>query len=251
MTEPGADPTHPPAPDDHTDTVSAPPTEAESVEDYYARIAAAAREDGRLPVAVEEMPGWDIYPYELEGLRLKPVRPPADEEPPRRGEQAADCHCALGFDDTDERVVWTNSRWRLTLSRDTGLPVMLMLTPVAHHDLPSLPGELAAEMGQLIVAISDAVEHVPTVGRVQLAKYGDGGAHLHLFFLGRPARMLQFRGSPLIDWEENLPRVPLEVLQANARVVAERMVVHVGGRAGALGRQSAGRRHHDVVPGSA
>jgi hypothetical protein len=29
------------------------------------------------------------------------------------------------------------------------------------------------------------------------------------------------------------------VLQANARVVAERMVVHVGGRAGALGRQEA------------
>jgi hypothetical protein len=47
--------------------------------------------------------------------------------------------------------------------------------------------------------------------------------------------MLQLRGSPLLDWEENLPRVPLEVLQANARVVAERMVVHVGGRAGSLG----------------
>ena len=87
-------------------------------------------------------------------------------------------------------------------------------------------------MGQLVVAVSDAVEHVPSVGRVQLAKYGDGGAHLHLFFLGRPARMLQFRGSPLIDWEENLPRVPLDVLQANARVVAERMVVHVGGAPG-------------------
>ena len=113
---------------------------------------------------------------------------------------------------------------------------MLTLMPVEHHDLPSLPGDLAAEMGQLIVAVSDAVEHVPSVGRVQLAKYGDGGAHLHLFFLGRPARMLQFRGSPLIDWEENLPRVPLDVLQANARVVAERMVVHLGGRPGGLGR---------------
>ena len=91
VTETGDDATPPPAPDDGTDLVSAPPTEAESVEDYYARIAAAAGEDGRLPVAVEEMPGWDIYPYELEGLRLKPVRPPADEEPARRGEQASDC----------------------------------------------------------------------------------------------------------------------------------------------------------------
>jgi hypothetical protein len=243
VTEPGdaappptSEPARAEAPPDHTDTVSAPPTEAESVEDYYARIAAAAGEDGRLPVAVEEMPGWDIYPYEIDGLRLKPVRPPADEEPPRRGERASDCHCAQGYDDTDDRIVWTNPRWRLTLARETGLPLMLMLGPVEHHDLPSLPGDLAAEMGQLVVAVSDAVEHVPSVGRVQLAKYGDGGAHLHLFFLGRPARMLQFRGSPLIDWEENLPRVPFEVLQANARVVAERMVVHVGGRAGALGR---------------
>ena len=236
VTETGDDATPPPAPDDETDLVSAPPSEAESVEDYYARIAEAADEDGRLPVAVEEMPGWDIYPYELDGLRLKPVRPPADEEPARRGEQASDCHCASGFDDADECLVWTNQRWRLTLSRDTGLPVMLTLMPVEHHDLPSLPGDLAAEMGQLIVAVSDAVEHVPSVGRVQLAKYGDGGAHLHLFFLGRPARMLQFRGSPLIDWEENLPRVPLHVLQANARVVAERMVVHLGGRPGGLGR---------------
>ncbi|CAN7262205.1 hypothetical protein LJR027_001071 [Terrabacter sp. LjRoot27] len=246
MTEPGADATVPPAtstpspaqetPPDRTDAVTAPPSAAESVEDYYARIAAAAGADGRLPVAVEEMPGWDIYPYEIEGLRLKPVQPPADEEPARRGEHAADCWCAGGFGDTDDRLVWSNARWRLTLSVDTGLPVMLMLMPLAHHDLPSLPGDLAAEMGQLVVAVSDAVEHVPSVGRAQLAKYGDGGAHLHLFFLGRPARMLQFRGSPLIDWEENLPRVPLDVLQANARVVAERMVVHVGGTPGGLGR---------------
>jgi hypothetical protein len=229
------------APPDRTDVVTAPPDAAESVEDYHARIAAAAGPDGRLPVAVEEMPGWDIYPYELDSLRLKPVQPPADEEPPRRGERAADCWCA-GADadaqtpDADERLVWSNPRWRLTLSTDTGLPVMLVLAPVEHHDLPSLPGDLAAEMGQLVVAVSDAVEHVPSVGRSQLARYGDGGAHLHLFFLGRPARMLQLRGSPLVDWEENLPRVPLEVLQTNARVVAERLVVHVGGRAGRLGR---------------
>ncbi|WP_330474405.1 hypothetical protein [Terrabacter sp. C0L_2] len=247
MTEPGTDapastpsatPREPAAtaPDDHTDVVTAPPAEAESVEAYYARIEAAAGEDGRLPVAVEEMPGWDIYPYEIEGLRLKPVQPPVDEEPARRGEQAADCWCAGGVPDADDRLVWSNARWRLTLTVDTGLPVMLVLTPLAHHDLPSLPGDLAAEMGQLVVAVSDAVEHVPSVGRVQLAKYGDGGAHLHLFFLGRPARLLQFRGSPLIDWEENLPRVPLDVLQANARVVAERMVVHVGGTPGTLGR---------------
>jgi hypothetical protein len=84
-------------------------------------------------------------------------------------------------------------------------------------------------MGTLIVAVSAAVEALPGVGRVQLAKYGDGGAHLHLFFFGRPARMLQLRGSPLLDWEENLPPVPLEVHRANAEAVAERLLATVGG----------------------
>ena len=210
--------------------------EPETVEDYYARIAAACDAEGRLPVAVEEMPGWDIYPYEIESLRLKPLHALAEQEPPRRGESAADCWCANGFGEDDGTRVWSNGRWSLGLSRHTGLPVMMHLSPLEHHDLPTLPADLAAEMGQLVVAVADAVEHVPSVGRVQLAKYGDGGAHLHLLFLGRPARVLQFRGSPLVDWEENLPRVPLEVLQANARVVAERLSVNVGGSAGSLGR---------------
>lgn len=210
-------------------------TEPESIEDYYARIIDATDGDGRLSVAVTEMPGWDIYPYEVESLRLKPIQPLADDEPARRGEQPEDCWCAGAPKDDDGTLVWSNERWRLSLATDTGLPIALTLQPLAHHDLPTVPSELAAEMGQLIVAVSDAIEHLPTVGRVQLAKWGDGGAHLHLFFMGRPTRILQFRGSPLIDWEENLPRVPLPVLQANARVVADRLMVNVGGRAGALG----------------
>lgn len=210
--------------------------EPETIEDYYARIVAATDDEGRLPVAVEEMPGWDIYPYELESLRLKPVQPLADAEPPRRGEQAGDCWCAGPPRPQDGTTVWSNDRWQLRLATETGLPVQFTLGPVEHHDLPTLPTDLAAEMGQLIVAITSAMEQVPSVGRAQLAKYGDGGAHLHLLFLGRPVRILQFRGSPLLDWEENLPRVPLEVLQANAALVAERLVVHLGGTAGVLGR---------------
>lgn len=206
----------------------------ETAHDYHARILAAADAQGRLPVAVTEMPGWDIYPYELDSLRLKPLQPLSDEEPARRGDDPATCFCATSGN-PDDPVVWSNERWTLTMGTDTGLPAFLMLLPVEHHDLPTLPAALAAEMGQLIVAIADALEQVPSVGRAQLAKYGDGGAHLHLFFLGRPALALQFRGSPLLDWEENLPRVPLGVLEANARVVADRLVVHVGGQAGDLG----------------
>jgi hypothetical protein len=206
----------------------------ESAEDYYARIAAATASDGRLPVAVEEMPGWDIFPFEVDSLRMKPLQPLADVEPSRGGEDRATCWCAdpdawpgSGADD----VVWADDRWRLK-ALESGLPVMLVLEPREHCDLTSVPDELAGEMGRLTVSLAAGVEGLPSVGRCHLAKYGDGGAHLHLFFLGRPARTPQLRGSPLLDWEENLPRVPREVALANAAHVVRALVDRRGGAPG-------------------
>jgi hypothetical protein len=202
----------------------------ETAEEFYARVRAATGPDGRLDVAVEEMPGWDIFPFEIDSLRLKPLEPLADAEPARGGEDPAECWCAREPDPAlAEGEVWSNERWVLHLDTSSRLPIGLNLGPREHCDLPTVPDHLAGEMGTLIVAVSAAVESLPSVGRVQLAKYGDGGAHLHLFFFGRPARMLQFRGSPLLDWEENLPPVPLEVHRANAEVVAEHLLATVGG----------------------
>ncbi|MCK9795395.1 hypothetical protein M1843_16750 [Isoptericola sp. 4D.3] len=45
--------------------------------------------------------------------------------------------------------------------------------------------------------------------------------------------MLQFRGSPLLDWAENLPDVPPEVLRVDAGFVTARLVDAVGGEVGA------------------
>jgi len=202
----------------------------ESAEDFYARVLAATDEERRLTVAVEEMPGWDIYPFEIDSLRIKPLQPLADAEPPRGGEDPADCSCG-GPEDPGlaERTVWSNDRWLLTLDTFMKLPIGVNLGPREHCDLPTVPDHLAGEMGRLVVAVSAAIESLPSVGRVQLAKYGDGGAHLHLFLFGRPARMLQLRGSPLLDWEENLPPVPREVHRANAAHVARHLVAAVGG----------------------
>jgi hypothetical protein len=41
--------------------------------------------------------------------------------------------------------------------------------------------------------------------------------------------MLQLRGSPLLDWEENLPPVPLDVHRANAEHVARHLLTTIGG----------------------
>ncbi len=204
----------------------------ESPEQYYARIAAACGPDGRLPVAVEEAPGWDIYPYETSSLEMKPLQPLMDAEAPRRGEDADDCWCAQDHADRIASSIWHNPSWLLHADLEQPLPVMLTLTPRVHCDLPTVPADLAAELGQLIVAISAAAEALPSVGRAQLAKWGDGGAHLHVVFLGRPARIGQFRGSPLLNWAENLPDAPAEVLRANAAFVARHLHAAVGGEIG-------------------
>jgi hypothetical protein len=204
--------------------------EPESAEEFYARVRAATGPEGRLSVAIEEMSGWDIYPFEIDSLRMKPLQPLAEAEPARGGEDPAECWCARPPDPArEEAQVWGNERWQLHLDQGMKLPIGLNLGPRAHCDLSTVPDDLTAEMGRLIVEVSAAVEALPSVGRVQLARYGDGGAHLHLFFLARPARMLQLRGSPLLDWEENLPPVPLDVARANAEFVSQRLLASVGG----------------------
>ncbi|GAB3859489.1 hypothetical protein GCM10028801_20970 [Nocardioides maradonensis] len=204
--------------------------EPESAEAFHARLVAAADAEGRLPVATDQMAGWDIYPFELDGLRLKPLQPLGDAEWPRDGDNARDCACTGEKDDA--RLVWSNERWRLGHVSSTGLPLMMTLDPVAHHDLNDLPDDLASEMGRLMVVICDAMEQLPSIGRAHVQKIGDGAAHLHVWFIGRPAHTTQFLGSPLLDWEESFPRVPDQVLRANAGFVAEKVVDRVGGQAG-------------------
>jgi diadenosine tetraphosphate (Ap4A) HIT family hydrolase len=204
-------------------------TDLETAEEFHARVAAATDDEGRLPVAIELMPGWDIFPFELDGLRIKPLEPMVDVEPPRRGEDPGECPCQQPqTPEQQAQVVWSNERWRLKML-DMRLPVTLILQPRAHHDLADLPDDLASEMGRLMVAITAGVEELPSVGRCHVGRYGDGGAHLHPFFFGRPARMPQLRGSTLLDWEENLPAVPEDVRRANAAHVAAHLVEKVGG----------------------
>ncbi|WP_425955409.1 hypothetical protein [Xylanimonas sp. McL0601] len=204
--------------------------EPESAESYYARIAAATDAGGRLPVVTDGSLSWDIFPFEAGSLRIKPLQPLADAEPPRDGEDPAECWCASSDDGVRLRAaVWHNERWVLRLVEPASMPLALMLEPLAHHDVAGLSKELAAEMGQLIVSVSAAMEALPSVGRAQIARYGDGAAHAHLFFFGRPARVLQLRGSPLLEWSTCLPMVPGDVLRANAGYVAGRVAVDMGG----------------------
>ncbi len=176
---------------------------------FYARAVAATDDERRLPLPAQSM--WEIFPFEPESLRVKPLEPLVLPEPPRDGEGGADCwRC----EHPDDGAVWANERWTLVQLPESRLPFSAMLMPRQHLDLGDLEDAMAAELGVIAVKVVRAVEALDAVGRVHLNKFGDGGAHLHAFLLGRPAGIRQLRGSNLALWEEMFPIVPAEGIDA-------------------------------------
>jgi diadenosine tetraphosphate (Ap4A) HIT family hydrolase len=181
----------------------------ETPEELFARAAASLQ----MP-AVET---WETFPFEGD-LRPRPLLPPVEREKPRHGEGGVDCaNCAR----SDDEYLWTTERWRLwTFDRPTGLPVIVLLEPRAHYAEPGdLPDELAAELGLLTARIERAVRSVGEIGRVHICRWGDGGEHLHWWFIARPARMPQLLGSLAAIWDDILPPLPEAVWRANLTAV--------------------------------
>jgi hypothetical protein len=188
------------------------------------RRAETASATGRLPLP--DQSEWDIFPFEPESLRVKPFEDPVLPEPPRSGEGGAGCwRCDNGL----AGAMWHNDRWVLaSLGEPLGLPFGAILSPLVHADLGDLDDAMAAELGQLIVRTDRAAVRLGGIGRVHVNKWGDGGAHLHIFFLARPEGFLQLRGSNLPEWEEMLPRYPEELALRGMRAVAAALAEHDG-----------------------
>jgi hypothetical protein len=193
-------------------------------DEFYERALAASDDEGRLPLA--RMTGWEISPFEPDGLRVAPLRPPVLPEPARHGADASDCHSCRNRDEG----IWFNDRWRLTRIGGVGVPLALMLHPRDHYDMAGLPDRLAAELGVLtahIVRHTEALEHI---GRAHVYRIGDGGAHLHVWFFARPEGQAQLLGSWLVVWDDLLPQYPADVADADAAIVAGALVTSYGGR---------------------
>jgi diadenosine tetraphosphate (Ap4A) HIT family hydrolase len=194
---------------------------------------AAADDEGRLATNAD-MQAWEVFPFESEGLRLKALEPLAAAEAPRGGEGGKPCGGCSPADEASsvDPEVWRDEHWRITVNESSGTPLLLILSPQAHYDFTTLPMDRAAEMGQIMVALGAAIEALPSVARVHISKWGDGGAHAHIFFYARPTRMPQLRGTMMAVWDDYLPPVPGEVRDANARAVVQDLVRSYGGRAG-------------------
>jgi hypothetical protein len=194
-------------------------------EEFLAHARSAADADGRLSPAAD-MAGWGTFPFELEGLRVVPLDDPVLPEPSRSDEDVVTCTTCARRDEG----IWQDEYWRLARGGESGVPLVLMLFSRDHYDLPTLPDERAAELGRLTVHLARAIETLPHIARAHVYRVGDGGAHLHVFFFARPEGLVQLRGSCLVLWDDLLPRIPVEVSEADARTVAATLAASYGGR---------------------
>src|SRR5205823_2346022 len=170
---------------------------------------------------------WPSFPFEGD-LRVKSLEPAVEVEPARQGEDANGCVACAAKDDA---YIWVSDRWRVrAMDRPTGLPVALILESRSHLDLGDLPNLLAAELGVMTVRLERAVRSLDGVARVHVNRYGDGAAHLHLWFLARPHGQLQLRGSFLSLWDDILPPIAEERWRENLALVAA-WLAEFGGRA--------------------
>jgi len=163
-------------------------------------------------------------------MRVKKLAAPVDVEPPRSGEDAGDC---VACNTPDDAYIWVSERWRVrAMDRPTGLPMVLILECRSHLDLGDLPNLLAAELGVMTVRLERAIRTLDEVARVHVNRWGDGSAHLHMWFLARPYGRLQLRGTFLSLWDDILPVIPEQQWRENLALVAA-WLAEFGGHANA------------------
>lgn len=160
-------------------------------------------------------------PYEEPLVARKPG-PRVLPEPPRRGEPGGE-PCAICTGGTTN-AVWSDDLWSLHAPTSCSLPGTVWLASRAHADsFSDLPEEAAADFGRVAARVERAILGLGGIARVHLYRWGDGGAHFHVWFLPRPLGMVEAYGPMLAIWEDVLPNVPDEELVAAAHRVAAAM----------------------------
>jgi hypothetical protein len=188
--------------------------------EFLTRAQAAADsttggDGGRLPLG--GMVDWEVFPFEREGLRPRPLVDYADPEPDRR-KAPADCKTctALGRDDL---VLHTGERLAVIRPGGTSLPFVANVVSRTHEVLDALDDDGHVELGRLIGRTYAALRALDGVGNVHVNKWENGTGHLSVTLLARPLGVLQLRGSNLPVWADMLPPTPAEELEARAELV--------------------------------
>lgn len=160
-----------------------------------------------------------VLPY-VEPLTFRQPAPRVVPEPPRRGEPGGE-PCGI-CEDGATSAVWGDEHFTLHPPVGGSLPGVVWLASREHVDsFKDLAPEAAAAFGPLAARIERAILGLGDVGRVHLYRWGDGGAHFHVWFMPRPLGMLEAKNFMLPLWEDVLPIVTdAELRDAAERVAA-------------------------------
>jgi diadenosine tetraphosphate (Ap4A) HIT family hydrolase len=160
-------------------------------------------------------------PY-AEPLVRREAAPRQIPEPPRRGEPGGPPCGICGHATT--RALWSDDNWTLHAPVGGSLPGAVWIASREHFDsFADMPDHLAAEFGSVVARAERAILALGDVGRVHLYRWGDGGAHFHVWLIPRPLGMLDAAGMMLPIWEDALPNVTDDELAAAAQRVADAM----------------------------
>jgi diadenosine tetraphosphate (Ap4A) HIT family hydrolase len=195
---------------------------AETAEQVHARVLAAAGSGGHLGMPAQA--GWDTFPWTVVDGQLAPrqLPQPADEEP--RWGESPDKPCGPCEGRDDARVVWEDEHWTLSHpGGPSGLPVVLLLESREHLDFGQLDDERASEYGRISNRLVRIIEALPHIGRCHTMRFGDGGSHLHVWFVGRTARLTSVLGSSTIEWDDVIPPGPEDVWREDLHTVATKL----------------------------
>ena len=143
-------------------------------------------------------------------------------EPPRRGEPGGE-PCAICSADATPPV-WSDANWTLHPAAGGSIPGTVWLASKVHVDsFADFTDDLADTFGRVCRAVDAAILSLGGFARVHLYRWGDGGAHFHVWFLPRPLGFLEAKGAYLPIWEDVLAKVPDEELRAAGEKVAAAM----------------------------
>lgn len=140
-------------------------------------------------------------------------------EPPRRGDPGGP-PCAICEGSTTSPL-WSDDHFTLHPPVGGSLPGTVWLASREHADsFCDLSPEAAAAFGPVAARVERAILLRDDVARVHLYRWGDGGAHFHVWLIPRPLGMLEASGMMLPLWEDALPNVDDSELAEAARHIA-------------------------------
>ena len=192
----------------HPDDVSIALDVPETPGELYARAAGALR--------MPPVETWETFPFDGD-LSPRALLPPVAVEEPRRGEGGVGCwRCAA----PDSEFAWVTERWRLQRSRSRqGCRWSSCSSRGCTTASPASCRRARGRARMLIARIERAIRSIGEIGRVHVCRWGDGGEHLHWWFMARPARLPQLIGSFAAIWDDILPPTPEDVWRANIAAV--------------------------------